>query len=149
MATHEVLEALAAWMESACRSDTALSRRQFAAAPLAAFAIRAFHRDRRVEHPEPRPGITGEHVLPASGFKNKRVATAYDHAREIPETLDGLYCHCNCAHAMNHRSLLSCFEGDQAAGCMTCREEGELAYSLVKEGKTLAEIRTAIDREFS
>ena len=88
-------------------------------------------------------------MLPASGFKNKRVATAYDHAREVPEILDGLYCRCNCAHGMGHRSLLSCFEGDQAAGCMTCREQGELAYKLVKDGKSLADIRLAVDKEFA
>jgi hypothetical protein len=150
MWTHQVFGALLAWMDSARASESMLSRRQFAFAPVALLALRAMPGgDRKVEHPDPRPGITGEHVLPASGFKNKRVALAYDHAREVPEILDGLYCHCNCAHAMGHRSLLSCFEGDQAAGCMTCREQGELAYKLARDGKSLADIRLAVDKEFA
>ena len=141
---------LLAHLKSVQPSEPTVSRRQFMIAPLAALALRTLPgMPAEVEHPEPRPGITGEHVLAASGFKNKRVAAAYAHAREIPEILDGLYCHCNCGKAMNHRSLLSCFEGDQAAGCMTCREEGELAYTLAKVGKTLSEIRAAVDREFA
>jgi hypothetical protein len=149
MSTHRVFGALIEWMDSARSSEATLSRRQFAVAPLALLALRVIPGgDQKVEHPDPRPGITGEHVLPASGFKSKRVAAAYDHAREVPEVLDGLYCHCDCSHAMGHRSLLSCFEGDQAAGCMTCREQGELAYKLAREGKSLADIRVAVDKEF-
>jgi hypothetical protein len=49
---------------------------------------------------------------------------------------------------MNHRSLLSCFESRQAMGCMACREEGELVGRLARDGKTLEEIRHAVDLEF-
>jgi hypothetical protein len=46
-------------------------------------------------------------------------------------------------------SLLSCFEADGMAGhCEVCQNEGRLAYRLHKQGKTLKEIRAAIDAKF-
>lgn len=101
-------------------------------------------------HPDPRPGVTGEHVLPESEVGGRRrVREAYDGARTHPEVFDGVYCACECDKSMGHRSLLSCFESRQAIGCMACREEAELVARLAKEGKTLAEIRHAVDLEFA
>lgn len=101
-------------------------------------------------HPDPRPGITGEHVLAESELGGrKRVREAYEAARTHPELFDGVYCACDCSKSMGHRSLLSCFESRQPIGCMACREEGELVGRLAKEGKTLDEIRQAVDVEFA
>jgi hypothetical protein len=36
-------------------------------------------------------------------------------AREIPDTLDGLYCYCECDKHAGHRSLLSCYTDGHAA----------------------------------
>jgi hypothetical protein len=77
------------------------------------------------------------------------VREAYEAARTHPEIFDGLYCACECDKSMGHRSLLSCFESRQAIGCMACREEAELVGRLAKDGKTLAEIRHAVDLEFA
>ena len=100
-------------------------------------------------HPEPRPGVTGEHVLPESEIdEGRRVRAAYAAARAHPSVFDGVFCACGCDKSMNHRSLLSCFESRQAVGCMACREEGELVGRLVRDGKTLDEIRHAVDLEF-
>jgi hypothetical protein len=44
------------------------------------------------------------------------VARAYQVAREIPEVLDQLYCHCNCIENAGHFSNLSCFVDRHAAG---------------------------------
>ena len=100
-------------------------------------------------HPEPRPGVTGENVLPESEIGDRRrVREAYEAARTHPELFDGVYCACECDKSMGHRSLLSCFESRQAIGCMACREEGELVARLARDGKTLAEIRLAVDKEF-
>jgi uncharacterized protein with PCYCGC motif len=130
----------------------AWSRRRFVAVPLMlALAApldrvrRRLRLARRTEHPDPRPGVTAEHVLPADHFKDPKVAKNYDLAREIPEVLDGLYCHCDCSKSMHHRSLLSCFESEQPSGCGTCQEEMKLAYRLHKDGKTLDDIRKAVD----
>ena len=143
------------------REHDRLTRRHFVAMPLL-FALSGarlpallmdperFGRRRcSTEHPDPRPGITAEHVLPASRFPDKpRVAKAYDMAREIPEVLDGLYCHCDCSESMGHRSLLTCFESEQPAGCWLCGEEMRLAHKLHGEGKSLEEIRRAVDERW-
>jgi hypothetical protein len=101
-------------------------------------------------HPDPRPGVTGEHVLAETELGGRRrVREAYEAARTHPELFDGVYCACECDKSMGHRSLLSCFESRQAIGCMACREEAELVARLAKEGETLAEIRHAVDLEFA
>lgn len=104
-----------------------------------------------MEHPDPRPGITGEHVLSAERLAKKRasVREAYEAARSYPEIFDGLLCGCECKGTMGHRSLLSCYESEQPMGCVACREEAELVGKLAKEGKSLAEIRKAVDKEYS
>jgi hypothetical protein len=115
-----------------------------------AFAHSLKRRRSGFPHPEPRPGITGENVLAESELGEKRrVREAYDAARMYPEVFDGVYCACRCDKSMNHRSLLSCFESRQAIGCMACREEAELVTRLARDGKTLDEIRLAVDKEFA
>lgn len=100
-------------------------------------------------HPTPRAGITADKVLPASALtEHPDVVSVYAMADEIPEVLDGLYCHCECSKHSGHYSLLECFESDHGAHCDICLEEAELAYRMVKEGKSLTEIRAAIDARF-
>lgn len=99
-------------------------------------------------HPEPRPGITAANVLGADQLPDKkRVRAAYDAAREYPELFDGLYCVCECS-SQGHRSLLACFESKQPTGCWSCQEQAEFVLKRAKEGKTLAEIRDAIDKKW-
>jgi hypothetical protein len=109
--------------------------------PLPAWPTRA------VEHPEPRPGITAANVLPDDRVK-RRAKAAYQAAREIPEVLDGLYCHCGCAKRDGLRSLLSCFETEMPMSCGICTGEAELALELHRKGSTLAEIRAAVDKKY-
>jgi hypothetical protein len=45
-----------------------------------------------------------------------------------------------------HRSLLSCYETTQPAGCWECREEGLLVGTMARDGAALGEIRAAIDK---
>ena len=130
--------------------DVVVSRRNFLAVPLL-LALRQLRVPAPLvstKHPDPRPGITAEKVLPASHFKKESVAKAYDMAREIPEVLDGLHCYCECTESMGHRSLLSCFESEQPSGCWTCNEEMKLAHKLHGHGKTLDEIRKEVDARF-
>ena len=104
----------------------------------------------RLVHPEPRPGITAENVLAESEVgERRRVREAYAAARAHPELFDGVYCACECDKSMGHRSLLSCFESRQAIGCTACREEAELVGRLARDGKTLDEIRRAVDKEYA
>jgi len=44
-----------------------------------------------------------------------KAALAHRVAREIPDTLDQLYCYCECDKHLGHRSLLSCYTDGHAA----------------------------------
>jgi hypothetical protein len=100
-------------------------------------------------HPEPRPGITAAKVMPASLIpRTPGSAEAYAAARSAAGTLDGVYCHCDCSKHAGHRSLLTCFESDHGAYCDICMSEAMLAAGMAQQGRSLLEIRTAIDRQF-
>ena len=101
----------------------------------------------RREHPAPRPGITAAKVLTREQLgDNQRVIEVFDAVREIPQIVDGIRCKCGCADLEGFYSLLSCYEGDgMARACPICQGEGRLAARLHKEGKTLEQIREAID----
>jgi hypothetical protein len=100
-------------------------------------------------HPDPRPGITAANVLPDDKLPNKKkVRELYAAAREYPEIFDGIYCTCHCSD-QGHRSLLSCFESEQATGCWACQEVAEEVAKRAREGKTLTEVRAAVDKEFA
>ena len=103
----------------------------------------------RVVHPEPRPGVTAERVLPASTVLNTPgAAEAYAAARQAPQVLDGVHCYCECAKHLGHRSLLTCFETDHGAQCDICMGEAVLAARLASQGGSLDEVRRAIDQRF-
>ena len=104
---------------------------------------------RAVVHPDPRPDITAERVLPPALLPDgPGVVEAYAAARHAPRLLDGLFCHCHCARTFGHRSLLTCFESDHGARCDICMGEAMLATALARRGSSLTEIRRAIDERF-
>ena len=97
-------------------------------------------------HPDPRSEITGETVAPASRYAGyPRVNAVYAQAAEIAAILDGLYCYCDCSRHSGHRSLLSCFETDHGAACDVCLTEATVAHRMTEDGRSLDEIRDAID----
>ncbi|MEO8226707.1 MAG: CYCYC family (seleno)protein, partial [Gemmatimonadota bacterium] len=70
-------------------------------------------------------------------------------ARRIPQILDGIRCHCGCATLPGFYSLLSCYEGDgMARMCVICQGQARLADRLERAGKSLDQIRSAIDARF-
>ncbi|HEV8266314.1 MAG TPA: PCYCGC motif-containing (lipo)protein [Gemmatimonadales bacterium] len=100
-------------------------------------------------HPEPRPGITAERVLPGAAVpRTPGALEAYAAARAAPATLDGVYCHCDCSKHSGHRSLLTCFESEHGGFCDICMGEAVLAAQLAARGTSLQGIRTAIDARF-
>ena len=101
----------------------------------------------QVKHPDPRPGITAAAVLAHEDVPLK-YRDAYAAAREVPQVLDGIFCHCDCAAHRGMRSLLSCFESKMPQSCGICLGEARLALKLHREGKDLAAIRAAVDRRF-
>ena len=129
------------------------NRRQFLTAALAAIVVPRGRllAQRTGPHPTPRPGITGEKVLTKEqlGTKHAKLVPLFDSIREIPEVVDGIRCNCGCTNPPEFYSLLSCFEGKgMARDCGICQGQGRLAARLHKEGKTLDEIRAAIDAKF-
>ncbi len=105
---------------------------------------------RRGPHPEPRPGITAERVLPpeALGGDADLIAT-FDKVRRLPGVMDGIRCHCGCADLPGFYSLLSCYEdAGMARHCQICQGEANLSARLHDAGRSLAEIREAIDARY-
>ncbi len=101
-------------------------------------------------HPTPRPGITAAKVLRAEQLtENPDAAPAFDMVRQMPQIVDGIRCHCGCADIPDFRSLLSCYEGDgMAQHCQICQGQARIAYALFKDGKSLDDIRAAIDAKY-
>jgi len=139
------------------------SRRDFLASCLVVPAVmllpRRAHRrcgDRargahRGDHPKPRPGIDASRVLKASELKDTPDAiVAFEEVRQIPQIVDGIRCQCGCATLPGFYSLLSCYEtaDAMARSCHICQGEGRYAFRLHKAGKSLDEIRAAIDARF-
>jgi hypothetical protein len=101
-------------------------------------------------HPKPRAGITGANVLTKADLKDKpELVALYDGIRLIPQIADGIRCNCGCGNPPVLYSLLSCYEkSGMARECVVCQGQGKLAVRLHKEGKTLDQIRAAIDAKF-
>lgn len=102
------------------------------------------------KHPEPRPGIDASRVLtPDQLTEHPDAISAFDQVREIPQVVDGIRCSCGCASREGFYSLLSCYEGEgMARHCEVCQGTGRMAYRLHKQGKTLNEIREAVDLRY-
>lgn len=103
-------------------------------------------RTANAHHPEPRADTSVLTVESASRYASyPRIAEVYEMAAEIPHVLDGLYCHCDCSKHSGHRSLLTCFQDDHGAACDVCLTEAALAFRMTGEGRSLKEIRKAVD----
>ncbi len=137
------------------RIEVALTRRRFIVASSAS-VIALFVSGRRalsaagLPHPAPRPGITGRKVLTKQQLAGTpKLIPLFDSVRGIPQVIDGLRCNCGCTDPPVFYSLLSCFEAKgMARDCYICQGQARLAVRLHKEGKSLAQIRAAIDAKF-
>jgi hypothetical protein len=134
-------------------AETTLGLASLALVPSRAWAAMPAPVRRRTKgpHPAPRPGITASKVLTADALKeNPKAAPVFDMVRKIPEIADGIRCQCGCAELPEFYSLLSCYEADgMAQHCVICQGEGRLAFTMHEQGKTLDEIRAAIDERFA
>lgn len=102
-------------------------------------------------HPTPRPGITGAYVLKDKDLaKTPKLIPLFDSVRKIPEIVDGIHCNCGCTRPPEFYSLLSCFESKgMARDCVICQGQARLVVRLHQEGKTLDQIRAAVDAKFA
>jgi hypothetical protein len=98
-------------------------------------------------HPAPRADITAGNVVRPDAVP-ERARDAYAVAARIPAVLDGIFCHCECHDRDGRRSLLECFHDDMASTCGICQGQARMAGELHAAGKSLDEIRNAIDRRW-
>ena len=119
-------------------------------AEAATLASRATRRARTGPHPTPRPGIDASKVLTRDKLtENPAAEPVFEMVRKIPQVVDGIRCQCGCAELPEFYSLLSCYEADgMAQHCVICQGEGKLAFRMHEQGKSLDEIRAAIDAKF-
>ena len=80
----------------------------------------------------------------------KEVMPAYQVARKYPRTLDRLHCFCECQESMIHRhkTLLTCFTNDHAAGCGICLREALMAAELKEKGMPDDQIENTVESVF-
>jgi Protein of unknown function with PCYCGC motif len=102
-------------------------------------------------HPTPRPRIDASKVLTRAQLTEHPAAEpVFAMVRKIPHVVDGIRCQCGCAELPEFYSLLSCYETDgMAQHCVICQGEAKLAYQMHEQGKSLDEIRAAIDERFT
>ena len=105
---------------------------------------------RRGPHPEPRPGVDASRVLPDAELADwPEALPAFVAVRQIPGVVDGIRCNCGCAGKPGFYSLLSCYESEgMARHCHVCQGEARLALRLHQAGKSLDEIRAAVDARY-
>lgn len=101
-------------------------------------------------HPEPRPDVDGSRVLTADQLADTPdLVPLFDGIRAIPHIADGIRCQCWCAQLEGFRSLLVCYEGNaMATMCDICQTEGRMVVRLHAAGRSLDQIRRAIDARF-
>lgn len=135
--------------------DADLTRRRFIGACSAAtVALLVFRRAAwalsPLPHPVPRPGITGAKVLTKAQLSaTPKLIPLFDSVREIPQVVDGIRCNCGCTDPPAFYSLLSCYEAKgMARECVVCQRQARLAVRLHREGKSLDQIREAVDAKF-
>ncbi len=101
-------------------------------------------------HPTPRPGITAGKVLTKEQLAGTpKFISLFDSVRKIPQIIDGIRCNCGCTDPPRFYSLLSCYEETgMARECYICQGQARLVVRLHREGKSLDQIRSAIDAKF-
>lgn len=118
-------------------------------AALLLLAVIAELSDSGVHHPEARSLEQRPRVMQATRYAGfARVTGAYEMAAAIPDVLDALYCYCGCSEHFAHYSLLDCFTGDHGAGCDICITEAEVAFEMTRQGLTVDQVRSEIDRMY-
>lgn len=94
-------------------------------------------------------------VLDPKLFADTRVydpaaARSYEVARKYPATLDRLHCFCECQESprFQHKTLLTCFTDEHAAGCGICIKEALMAAELKGRGISDPEIEVLVESSF-
>jgi hypothetical protein len=89
---------------------------------------------------------------------DQKTQAAYAYALERPEVIKWLPCYCGC-EAIGHKNNLDCFVQPREQGspivydehgayCWVCIDTALMAKQMIAQGKTLLQVRLAVDREF-
>lgn len=115
------------------------------------------HQDRTGTEPERaargRKGPVGlaSTILDPASFQNEEVRATYAKARQMPERLEKMYCYCRCKEneALNHKSLLTCFQDEHAAECGICLKEAQQAFLDRQDGLPTEITQKTVDIMFN
>jgi hypothetical protein len=82
-----------------------------------------------------------------AGWNDTDVKKAYEAAKKYPATIDLLHCFCECKESPreHHKSLLTCFTTEHAAGCGICQHEAILAAKLKDDGASDEEVEFTVE----
>ncbi len=83
-----------------------------------------------------------------SSWDNPEVKKSYEVAKKYPDTLDKLHCFCECKESPreHHRTLLTCFTTEHAAGCGICQHEALMAAKLKEQGASDEEVELTVEK---
>ena len=98
--------------------------------------------------------------LPPYAFVNEQAKEAYTYAKNNPDALNGVNCHCGCMQTVHNgrvhsRGLLDCFmkpngEFDShGANCKMCYVDALEVKQLTQQGKTKEEIKKIINLKYA
>ena len=82
-----------------------------------------------------------------SSWNNPDVKNAYEAAAKYPATIDLLHCFCECKESPRegHKTLLTCFTSQHAAGCGICQREAILAAKLKNGGMSDEDVERTVE----
>jgi len=122
---------------------------------LAAISMSGQQRSKNSDIPayNPAPPPKGYHLPPIMsmmelaglGLQHPAQLASYKAAAKYPNVMYQLPCYCYCDRNHGHNSLHACFESTHGANCSTCMAEALFAADQTKKGKTVKQIRDAIN----
>ncbi|MFC7685437.1 PCYCGC motif-containing (lipo)protein [Ureibacillus sp. GCM10028918] len=91
--------------------------------------------------------------------QHEDIRLVYEVAGKAPDILQWIPCYCGCGESVGHRSNLNCFiaetkeDGsivwdDHGTRCLVCLEIAVESVQMAQQGKSLKEIRNAIDSKY-
>jgi Protein of unknown function with PCYCGC motif len=83
-----------------------------------------------------------------NGWNDADVKASYEAANKYPDTIDRIHCFCECKESPReqHKTLLTCFTTQHAAGCGICQHEAILAAKLKDQGASDDEVESTVER---
>lgn len=127
----------------------------------AATGVHAGHEDAHMPNGDLRQTTAGAETLPAFlTDAHSVIVQAYQAAAAAQDVLAYIPCYCGCGDSAGHRSNLDCFihetkaDGsvtwdDHGTRCGTCMEIAVQSAVMKQEGKSIADIRSAIETKYS